>query len=141
MEGADEILAAGVVDTGLAADRGVDLREQRRGNLRVGNAALIAGGRETRDVAHHASAECHHGRIAVEFLPHQRVEHPSRRLQGLVLLAVRKDAFGDVALPQIAAQFREVEARDGGVGDDHEVSPGNPSLEKRRDRRAIPSRS
>ena len=46
IKGADEILAAGMIDAGLAADRGVHLREQRRRHLHIADAALVAGGRK-----------------------------------------------------------------------------------------------
>ena len=51
VEGADEILAARMVDAGLAADRGVDLRQQRGRAPALGDAALIAGRGEAGDVA------------------------------------------------------------------------------------------
>ena len=54
-----------MVDRGLATDRGVDLRQQRRRHLHVGHAAHVARCRETGEVADHATAEREHGRAAV----------------------------------------------------------------------------
>ena len=51
IEGADQVLAARMIDPGLAADRGIDLGEQRRRHLHIADAALIAGRGEARDVA------------------------------------------------------------------------------------------
>ncbi len=39
VEGVDHVLAEGVIDTGLAADGGVDHSEQRSGDLHKGHAA------------------------------------------------------------------------------------------------------
>ena len=58
-ERADQILALREIDTGLAADRGVDLGEQRGRHLHHGNAAVIDGGREPSDIAHHTAADGH----------------------------------------------------------------------------------
>ena len=57
MEGADHVLAARVVDRGLAADRGVDLREQRGRHLHESDAALVDRRGESGQVADHAAAQ------------------------------------------------------------------------------------
>ena len=57
VEGADEVLAAWQVDTHLAADGRVDLREQRRRHVREGDAAHVRGGGEAAHVADDAAAE------------------------------------------------------------------------------------
>ena len=51
MKGADQILAARMIDPGLAAHRGIHLRQQRGGHLHVIDAPLVAGGREAGHVA------------------------------------------------------------------------------------------
>ena len=60
---------------GLAADRGIDLRQQRGRHLHEVDAALIAGGGETGQVADHAAAERQHQRIAPETIGDQHVEY------------------------------------------------------------------
>ena len=77
VERADQVLAARVIDAGLAADRGIDLREQRRRHLHEVDAALVAGGREPGHVADHAAAERDHAGVAVQ--PSAR---PARRRRG-----------------------------------------------------------
>ena len=57
VEGADEILARRRVDRGLAADRGVDLREQAGRHLHEIAAALQDGGGKADQVADHAAAK------------------------------------------------------------------------------------
>ena len=57
VEGADHVLAERMVDRGLAADRGVDLREQRRRDLDERHAALIDGRGEAGEVADDAAAQ------------------------------------------------------------------------------------
>ena len=49
----------GPLDRGLAAERGVDLRQQRGGNLDDRNAAHENGGEKTGHVADNAAAEGH----------------------------------------------------------------------------------
>ena len=63
---ADQVLAGGMVHAGLAADRGVDLREQRGRQLDEIDTALVTGGGEPGHVADHAPAERGDARIAVE---------------------------------------------------------------------------
>ena len=76
VEGADRVLAAGQVDPGLAADRGVDLGQQRGRNLDVVDAAQEAGGDEASQIAHRTAAEGHHPTVtlaaALEHLPPDR---------------------------------------------------------------------
>ena len=56
IERPDHVLAQRMVDTGLAADRRVDLGEQRRGNLEKRHATQVHGGCEAREVSDHAPA-------------------------------------------------------------------------------------
>ena len=57
-------LPCGEVDRGLAADRGIDHRQQGGGQLHEAHAAHPAGGREAGEVADHAAAEREHGGVA-----------------------------------------------------------------------------
>ena len=57
VERTDEVLALGEVDAGLAADRGVDHREQRRRDLHDVDAAVVHRRREARGVADDTAAE------------------------------------------------------------------------------------
>jgi hypothetical protein len=66
VERADQVLPGGNVHGGLATDRGVDHREQRRRHLDVGNAAQVGRRHEARHVAHDAAAQRDHGRIAAD---------------------------------------------------------------------------
>jgi hypothetical protein len=88
VKGADEILAAGMIHAGLAADGRIHLREQRRRYLHEIDATLITGSRETRNVADHAATEADHASITIEPLRHHRVEHLRQGRESLVLLAV-----------------------------------------------------
>ena len=66
MEGADHVLRARVVDGGLAADRGIDLRKQRRRHLHEIDAALVACRRVAREIADDAAAERDEATVTVE---------------------------------------------------------------------------
>ena len=57
VEGADQVLALPGVDAGLAADRGVDLGQQRGRHLHDADAAPQDAGGEAGQVADHAAAE------------------------------------------------------------------------------------
>ena len=113
VEGADHVLAARVVDRGLAADRGVHLGEQRRRHLDEGDAALVAGRGEARDVAHHAAAERRHGAVPGEAGLEQRVEDRARGREGLVRLAVgqRSSSRTSRRLPSGRGERRQVQRR------------------------------
>ena len=58
-EGADQVLALGQVDAGLAADGRVDLAEQRGGHVHDGDAPVVDGGGEAGHVGDHAAADGH----------------------------------------------------------------------------------
>ena len=60
MKGADQVLALRQVDAGLAADRGIHLREQARRHLHEAHAAAQNRGGKAGEVAHHAAAEGNH---------------------------------------------------------------------------------
>ena len=65
VEGADEVLAGREVHADLAADRRVDLRQQRRRHLDERDAAQEGRGREARHVADDAAPDGHDDRPAV----------------------------------------------------------------------------
>ena len=85
VERADQVLAAGMVDAGLAADGRIDLREQRGRHLHERDAALVAGRREPGQIAHHPAAEREHRAVATEAVGDQHVE--TRALLASVLCA------------------------------------------------------
>ncbi len=66
MEGADEVLALGEIDRGLAADRGVDLADEGARHGDPGDAAEIGRGSEARDVGRAAAAERDDRAAAIE---------------------------------------------------------------------------
>ena len=57
MECANEILACGDVDRGLAADRRLDHREQRRWHVRDAHTAQVRRGREPGSISDRTAAE------------------------------------------------------------------------------------
>jgi len=57
IEGADEVLAFGEVDAGLAADGAINLSDERGGDVDEGDAAQVAGGDKAGDVADHSAAD------------------------------------------------------------------------------------
>ena len=120
-KGADEVLALGGVDPGLAAHRRIHLGEEARRDLHEAHAALQRGGHEAREVAHDAAAERHDDVAALR----PRVEHGAADLgiggEALGTLARR---YHDGRMAQArgverSLQRRQVPAREVGVGDDH----------------------
>ena len=86
VEGADEVLALGRVDPGLAADRAVDLGEQRRRHLHEADAAAQDRGGEAGEVADDAAAEGEDEVVAVDLRGDQPLDgalEPGPALGGL----------------------------------------------------------
>ena len=130
MECADEILAGGVVDRRLAADRGVDLCEQRGRQLRAGDSSLPRRRREAGDVADDAAAEREHGAVTVDARSSEPVVNPSERVERLGRLAIGEDAFLERAAHECGAQPRQVEGRHGRVADDEQAAGGKVRFEE-----------
>ena len=66
MEGADQILAVGGIDRGLAADRGIHVREQRGRDLHIVDAAPHHRRGKTGEIADDAAAERDHEIVALD---------------------------------------------------------------------------
>jgi hypothetical protein len=121
VEGADQVLAARVVHPGLAADRGVDHREQRRRQLHDRDAALVRGCRESRDVADHAAAEREHHAVPVEARGDQRVDDDRDVAEGLLLLAAGQHAGLEGPADESLLEPRHPQRPDHVVGHDEEL--------------------
>ena len=67
VKGADQVLAARMVDAGLATDRRIHHGQQGGGHLHHGDAPQPGGGGETGHVADDAAAEGHDQRTALQF--------------------------------------------------------------------------
>ena len=78
-ERSDEVLALGQVDRRLAADRGVDHRQQRRGDVDDGDAAVPHGSGESGDVGDHAPADGDDDVVASQAEPGERPRRRARR--------------------------------------------------------------
>ena len=79
MEGADQVLALPGVDAGLAADRGIDLGQQRGRHLHHSDAAPQDAGGETGEIADHTAAKGYDAVAALdaelEQLPAESIQH------------------------------------------------------------------
>ena len=84
VEGADEVLALGQVDGRLAADRRVDLADERRRHRDPADAAQVRRGREARRVGRAAAAEGDDRSVSPE---PQLTPEPLDRAEALRLLA------------------------------------------------------
>ena len=122
VEGADHVLAEGVIDAGLAADGGIDLGQQGGGDLDEGDAALVAGGGKAGHVAHHATAQGDEGAIPAEAVTQQAVEDAVPDLQGFVLLAIREYDLRHLIAGQGLGDLGQIEGGDRLVGDDHDLA-------------------
>ncbi len=60
VERADQVFTCGMVDAGFPANRAIDHRQHRRRKLYQRDAAKYGRGDESRQVAHHATAEGKH---------------------------------------------------------------------------------
>ncbi len=86
--GADQVLARGVVDADLAADRAVDLRQERRRHLDDRDAAEVGRGGESGDVADDPAADGDDRRRAIGRGANQGIVDASDGGELLVALAV-----------------------------------------------------
>ena len=120
-EGAHEVLALGQVHTGLAADGGVDLAEQRGGDVHDRHAPVVHGGGEAGGVGDDPAADGHHRIGPVETPLGELTAEVLDRGQALGFLAV-----GHLEHPVLAAGV-DVDA-DAGLGDD-----GDPPGRRRHD--------
>ncbi len=120
VEGADQIFAVRGIDAGLAADRGIDLRQHGGRNLHEIHAAPQARGGEAGEIAHHAAAERDQQVAAL----HARVQRGFAKLlevrKILGRFAGRQDQAAVAHAGGVEAGFerREPERADMGVGDD-----------------------
>src|SRR5262249_18292934 len=72
MERPDEVLAVVRIDCGLAADRGIDLRQQRGGNLDIVETTADNRGGKAGEIADDAAAERYHDISALDARGNQR---------------------------------------------------------------------
>ncbi len=119
MEGADQVLALGRVDRGLAAHRGVDLGQKGGGDLDEIDAALVDRRREAREVADHPAAEGHDQVAAVELEIQQAAGQLGEMGEALGLLAGRQhdQLHVDPRRLQAPQQRLAMCGRDGLIGD------------------------
>ena len=124
VEGADHVLAQRVVDAGLAAHRGIDLGQQRGRHLDEVHPALIAGRGEPAHVADHPATKGDEGGLAIMAILQQTVEDQLQGFPVLVRLAIGQHDRANRAVAQGAQQALQIERRDGLVGDDRHLAPG-----------------
>ena len=131
MEGADQVLAVRRVDAGLAADRGIDLRQQRRRDLHEVHAAPGDRGGEAGEVADDAAAERDDEVAALEPGLEQRPRPLAEPRERFGRLAVRHDdgAWLEARARRASAASRGNCALALRVGDDAEAAAGEHRLE------------
>ena len=119
-----------MVDRGLAADRRVDLRKQRRRHLNERHAAHVAGRGEPGDVTDDAAAEREQNGLAITACREQGVEDCIQRGPILVRFAVRQfdHQHARVSGTKRGLQTRCVERRDGRVGHDRGTCGGGQAV-------------
>ena len=120
MEGADHVLAQGMIDAGLAADRGVDLREKRGRHLDERDAPQENRSGESGEIAHHAATQCDDRRLAVAARFEQGVENEVQGRAVLERFPIGHDdrqCFNRLGVQRFP-HAGEIQRRDGGVGDD-----------------------
>src|SRR5512134_292289 len=88
VERSDHVLAERVVDRRLAPDRGINLREQCRRHLDIGNPALKDRGGESGEIADDSAAQRDQRGAALAAVLEQRIEDAIQRLPRLMRLAV-----------------------------------------------------
>ena len=129
-EGADHVLGARQIDAHLAADRAVDLRQQRGWHLHEAQPAGERGGDEAGQVADHAAADGNHDRLAIGADGQQLVPQAGGRvdrLRGFTRLDDQQ-VDGHSVLGQAFGSRGGVRPLDVQVGDDYGVRRLAPAL-------------
>jgi hypothetical protein len=123
MKGSDQVFAMPRIDAGLAADRGIHLRQQRGRYLHEIKPAPHRRGGKTREVADHATAERHHEVVALHALRNQVLAHFVEHADAFGAFAGRHDHMraGDAGRLQRFLRSLEMRARDILVGDDRRL--------------------
>ena len=126
MKGADQVLAMPCVDRGLAADRGIDLRQQRSRHLHVIETAARHGGGEAREIADHAAAQRDDEVATLDAGGDQRLADGLEPAEALRALAFRdRDGRGgDPAAGKRGFGGGEMVPRDGRIGHDRSLGAG-----------------
>src|SRR5262249_6646642 len=88
MEDTEQVLALRVVHRGLAADRSVDLRQERGGHLDHREAAEEGRTREAAEVPDDPAAERDERRAALDACLEEAIVHQREPGEALVLLAI-----------------------------------------------------
>ena len=128
VEAADEVLAGGEVDAGLAAEGGVDLREDGGGDADVADAAHVDGGEEAGHVADDAAAEGEQDGVAVGTGVGELLGEGLDVGEALVALAGREEEDGGLGVGREGCEECFVPERpDVGRGDD-EVRRARPAF-------------
>ena len=120
MEGADQILAMRRIDSGLAADGGVDLRQQGRRNLHEARAAPHACGDEAGEIADDAAAKRDDEIASLDFRRQHLVADAAedgKRLRGFARLNDDRHV-AHASVFQALLQSRQMQPRDILVGHD-----------------------
>ncbi len=92
LERADQVLALGQIDPGLATHAGIDHREHRGGRLREAHPAHKGRRREARDVPGDPAAQREHHPAPIQAVGEELVVQPTDGGEGLVPLTVGDDA-------------------------------------------------
>ncbi len=123
VKGADEVLAVLGIDRGLAADGGIDLRQQRGRDLHIVEPAAHHCRRKSGEVADHPAAERHHQVGALDARGDEGLAHPLQDGEALRALARRHGHHGgaDPGLRQRRLCSGEMVVRDGLVADDGDL--------------------
>ena len=134
VEGADKVFPRRRVDRGLAADRAVDLSQQRGRDLHEIDPAQQRRGGKPGDVADHATAQRDQHRAPLDADGEHVVDQLPEMGQILCAFARREHdrVVRDAVLVKAPAQRREVMTRDLLVGDNDRL----PSPQQRQHRRA-----
>src|SRR5688572_11031211 len=118
VKGADHVLAQGVIDGGLAADRRIHLSKQRGGYLDEWHATLVDRGGKAREVANHAAAQGNDQRVAAAASLQQIIEQAVEGLPALGLFAIGDDDLGNARAVHCTPHSLEIDGRNPLVGHD-----------------------
>ena len=136
VEGADQVLALPGVDAGLAADRGIDLGQQRGRHLHDADAAPQDAGGEAGQVADHAAAKGDDAVAALDAELEQALAERRQHGEALARLARAHHHLAEQKALLVEARFErgKIQRRHVGVGHDRAArAPGSAAAMRRPD--------
>ena len=122
VEGANHVFPKEMINAGFATDGRIYLRQQCCRNLKECHATLVTGCREAGYIADNTTAQCDQGTAAIKTLFQQGSEDNIKRVQILILLAIRQYYGSDIKTGEHITDCVQVQRGYRIVGHHHDLA-------------------